>query len=63
MQSITVFFDLTEVADVSRAQESCHVNHIFLGSSLGVPSFTTAEYVTYFMEGDLCHPPPSPTHL
>ena len=44
MQSITVFFDLTEVADVSRAQEACHVNHIFLGSSLGVPSFTIAKY-------------------
>ena len=45
MQSITVFFDLTEVADVSRAQKTRHVNHLFLGSSLGVPSFTIAEYV------------------
>ena len=52
MQSITVFFDITKVADfqwrnadVSRAQEACHVNYIFFGSFLGVQSFIIAEYV------------------
>ena len=49
MQSITVFFDLTEVADVSRALEACHVNYIFLGSSLRVPSFIIAEYVWHIL--------------
>ena len=38
-------FDLTEVADVSRAVEACLVNYIFMGSSLRVPSFIIAEYV------------------
>ena len=52
MQSITVFFDITKVADfrwrnadVSRAQEACHENYIFFGSSLGAQSFIIAEYV------------------
>ena len=42
MQSISVFFDITKIADfwwknadVSRTQGVCHVIYIFLGSSLG----------------------------
>ena len=42
MQSISAFFDMIKVADfwsknadVSRTQEVCHVNFIFLESSLG----------------------------
>ena len=42
-------FDLTEVADVSRALEACHVNYIFLGSSLRVPSFIITEYVWHIL--------------
>ena len=61
MQSITVFFYLTEVADVSRALEACHVNYIFLGSSLHVPSFIIAEYVLHILwRGAFATLPPRP---
>ena len=49
---MTVFFDTTKVADfqwrnadASRAQEACHINYMFFGSSLGVKSFIITEYV------------------
>ena len=42
MQSISVFLDITELADfllknadASRSQGECHVTHIVFGSSLG----------------------------
>ena len=42
MQSLSVFFDITKIADfwwknadVSRTQRVCYVIHIFFGSTLG----------------------------
>ena len=56
MQSISVFLDITKLADfwrknanISRSQEVCHVIHIFFKSSLGksitVPGFIIVGYV------------------
>ena len=52
MQSVSVFLDITKFvdfmsknADISRRQGMSHVIHIFLGSSITVPSFIIIGYV------------------